>query len=113
MAGALIERGQFVVVAMQGDHSKPRPAIVVQSNLFAALPSVAVCPLTTTLRDGADLLRLDIEPSPGNGLRAPSQIIIDKITTVAASKIGGIVGAADDALMLRINRALAVFLGLV
>jgi mRNA-degrading endonuclease toxin of MazEF toxin-antitoxin module len=43
MAGALIERGRFVVVAMQGDHGKPRPAIVVQSNLFTAPCRLSPC----------------------------------------------------------------------
>ena len=113
MAGAVIARGQFVTIALQGDHGKPRPALVVQSNLFAALPSFAVCPVTSTLREAADLLRLDVAPSPENGLRLPSQVIIDKITTVAAGRIGQVIGRADDALILRVNRALAVFLGLV
>ena len=113
MAGPLIARGQFVIVALQGDHGKPRPALVVQSNLFTALLSYVICPVTSTLRDAADVLRLDVAPTPENGLRASSQIIVDKITTVAAGKLGAVIGAADDALMLRVNRALAVFLGLV
>jgi hypothetical protein len=51
MAGALMRRGHFVVVATSGDYGKPRPALVVQSELFAELPSVVICPLTTTLRN--------------------------------------------------------------
>jgi len=54
MAGAVMRRGQFVVVATSGDYGKPRPALVVQSDLFAELPSVAICPLTTMLRMDAD-----------------------------------------------------------
>ena len=52
-----MRRGQFVVVATSGDYGKPRPALVVQSDLFAELPSVVICPLTTTLRDDADQFR--------------------------------------------------------
>jgi len=108
-----MRRGDFVTVAMAGDFGKPRPALVVQSDLFAELPSVVVCPLTTHLRNDADQFRLDVAPSDANGLREPSQITIDKNTVIRAAKIGAVIGMADDALMLRVNRALAVFLGVV
>ena len=108
-----MRRGQFVTVAVPGDYGKPRPALVVQSNLFNELPSVAICPLATTLRDDAPQLRLDVAPTPQNGLREPSQIAIDKITVVPAMKIGTAIGTADDALLLRVNRALALFLAIV
>src|SRR5271166_3075792 len=100
-----MRRGQIVTVAAPGDYGKPRPALVVQSDLFDELPSVVICPLTTTLRDDADLFRLDVAPSPRNGLREPSQIAIDKITVVPAAKIGAAIGSADDALLLRVNRS--------
>ncbi len=58
-----MRRGQFVVVATAGDYGKPRPALVVQSDLFGELPSVVICPLTSTLRFDADQFRLEIEPS--------------------------------------------------
>ena len=108
-----MRRGQFVTVVAPGDYGKPRPALIVQSDLFAELPSVVLCPLTTTLRDDADLFRLDVEPTPQNGLREASQIAIDKITVVPANKIGQEIGSADDALLLRVNRALALFLCIV
>lgn len=108
-----MQRGQFVTVATAGDYGKPRPALVVQSDLFAELSSVVICPLTTTVRTDADLFRLDVEPSGRNGLRELSQIAIDKITVVPVAKIGAAIGTADDALLLRVNRALALFLGIV
>ena len=84
----------------------------MQSDL-AELPSAVIWPLTTTLRDDADLFRLEVEPSAGNGLRETSQIAIDKITVIPVAKIGAVIGHADDALLLRVNRALALFLGIV
>ena len=51
-----------------GDYGKPRPALIVQSELFAEMPSVVICPLTTTLRNDADQFRLEVEPSERNGL---------------------------------------------
>lgn len=107
-----MRRGQFVVVATAGDYGKPHPALIVQSDLFAALPSVVICPLTSMLRDDADQIRLAVEPTEKNGLRAPSQIAIDKLTAVPAAKVGGVIGEADDALMLRVSRALALFLSI-
>ncbi len=108
-----MRRGQFVTTAAAGDYGKPRPALVVQSDLFAELPSLVICPLTTTIRTDADQFRLDVEPSPQNGLRELSQIAIDKITVVPSAKIGAVIGAAEDALLLRVNRALALFLSIV
>jgi mRNA interferase MazF len=108
-----MRRGQFVVVATTGDYGKLRPALVVQSDLFAELPSVVICPLTSMLRDDADQFRLEVRPSTQNGLREVSQIAIDKITAIPAGKIGGVIGEADDALLLRVNRALALFLSIV
>jgi mRNA interferase MazF len=96
-----------------GDYGKPRPALIVQSDLFTELPSVVICPLTTMIRNDADQFRLEIDPSKQNGLREVSQIAIDKITVVPASKIGNVIGEADDALLLRVNRALALFLSVV
>jgi len=108
-----MRRGAFVVVATPGDYGKPRPALIVQSDLFAELTSVVICPLTTTLRDDADLFRLDVQPSARNGVRQASQIAVDKLTVVPSSKIGEVIGEADDELLLRVNRALALFLGIV
>ena len=82
-----MRRGQFVAVATAGDYGKPRPALVVQCDLFAELPSVVICPLTTMLRDDADRFRLRDDPSKRNGLRDVSQIAIDKITVVPVTKI--------------------------
>ncbi len=107
-----MQRGQFVTVAVPGDYGKPRPALVVQSDLFAELPSFVICPLTTVIRTDADQFRLEVTPSASNGLRHVSQIAIDKITVLPADKIGEVIGKADDALLLRVNRALALFLSI-
>lgn len=100
-----------MTVALQGDYGKPRPALVVQADRFAGLGSVAILPITSTLVD-APLLRLTVEPSPDNGLRAPSQIMLDKPMTVKADKIGPTFGHLDDTAMLSVSRSLALFLGL-
>jgi mRNA interferase MazF len=66
-----------VTVVLPRDYGKPRPALVIQSDLFDEHPSVTVLPLTTDLRP-TPLFRIDIAPSGENGLRAPSQVMVDK-----------------------------------
>ena len=106
-----MRRGDFVTVATQSDYGKPRPALVVQNDLFDALPSVVILPLTSLLRDDADQIRIDVAPSDENGLREKSQIAVDKVTVIPVAKVGKTIGRADDALMLRVTRAMALFLG--
>lgn len=57
-------------------------------------------------------MRLPIEPSAQNGLRAASQLMIDKITTVSKKKLERRVGRLSDKDIVRLNRAVVVFLGL-
>lgn len=106
-----MRRGDLVTVALQGDLGKPRPALVIQSDLFSAHPSVVVLPVTSTLLD-APIFRIGIEPDASNGLREPSQVMVDKTQSVPRSRVGSVIGRVDDATMLSVNRALAVFLGL-
>lgn len=106
-----VRRGDLVTVALQGDFGKPRPALIIQSDRFTDLGSVVILPLTSTLID-APLLRPTVEPSPDNGLRAPSQIMLDKPMTVKADKVGPAFGHLDDLAMIGVSRSLALFLGL-
>ena len=97
---------------MAGDYGKPRPALVVQSNLFNDThASVTVLPVTSTIVD-APLFRLIVEPSLANGLRSLSQIMVDKLTTVRVTKVGRAIGRLEDDSMHRVNRALALWCGL-
>ena len=105
-----MRRGDLVTMALQGDFGKPRPALVIQSDLFDAHPSVAILPLTSELRD-TPLFRILVKPEELNGLRKPSQVMVDKPQSVAREKIGAVFGHLADETMLAVNRALAVFLG--
>lgn len=105
-----MRRGDLVTVALQGDLGKPRPALVIQSNLFEAHPSVTILPVTGELRD-APLFRITVQPTEGNGLSKPSQIMVDKPQSVAREKIGEAFGRLNDESMVAVNRALAIFIG--
>ena len=102
-------RGDVVVVSLPGDYGKPRPAMVIQSDLFAEHPSVTVLPITSHLVE-APLLRIGIGPE--SGVERESQIQIDKAQTPRRERIGAVIGRVDNATLTAVNRALAVFLGL-
>ena len=54
-----MRRGDIVFVAGEVDASKPRPALIVQSDKFNATDSFTVCPFTSTQVD-APLLRVPL-----------------------------------------------------
>jgi mRNA interferase MazF len=105
-------RGEIWTASGGKDYAgKPRPVVIVQEDRFDATDSITVCALTTDPTD-APLFRLPVEPTEGNGLRSPSRLMVDKITTVAKTKLGSCIGRLDDDEILRLNRAMLVFLGL-
>ena len=107
-----MKRGDIWTVAGGPDYAgKPRPAIIVQDDAFDATASITVCPLTTHVIE-APLIRLPIEPSARNGLSAASHVMIDKMTTVSKRKLADHIGHLSDEDILRVNRAVIVFLGL-
>ena len=107
-----MKRGDLVVVAMPGDYGKPRPALVVQSDLFNEThASITVAPVTSTIVD-TPLFRVTVEPSRRNGLRLVSQIMVDKLTTVRRQRLGLTIGRLEEDVMLRVSRALALWFGI-
>ena len=85
--------------------------VIVQGDAFGVIDSITICPFTTDPTD-LPLFRLEILPTNTNGLRAASRIMIDKVSTVPKTKLGGRIGRLTDADVVRVNRALLVFLGL-
>ena len=106
-----MRRGDLITVALSGDYGKPRPALVIQSNLFADHPSVTVLPLTSDLRE-TPIFRVRVLPDLANGLRTPSDVMIDKLHTVARDKIRETIGSIGDEYLIEIERAVAVWMGI-
>jgi mRNA interferase MazF len=106
-----MSRGDVVIVAAHGDHSKPQPAVIVQSD---AIPeghaSLVICPMTSELAE-ADF-RITIEAGPETGLRVRSQVMADKPVTIRRERIGQQIGQLGAADMARLNVALAFVMGL-
>ena len=85
--------------------------MILHDDRFDRTNSVTVCACTTD-PTVAPLFRLPIVPSQANGLRAVCRLMVDKITTVPKTKIRARVGRLADEDMVRLNRAVLVFLGI-
>jgi mRNA interferase MazF len=107
-----VKRGEIWTIAGGPDYAgKARPAVILQDDRFDTIDSITVCAFTTDPTD-APLFRLPVEPTEGNGLRSMSRLMVDKITTVPRAKLGMRIGQLLDQDMVRLNRAVVVFLGI-
>jgi mRNA interferase MazF len=106
-----MKRWEVWTIAGEGYAGKPRPAVIVQGDRFDATASITICAFTTDLTD-APLFRLPVAPSERNGLRSASRLMVDKITTVSKNKLGQQIGRLDQEDLVRLDRAIMVFLGL-
>ena len=105
-----MKRGDLVLVAVPGDYGKPRPALIVQSDLFSEHPSLTICLVTTHLQT-TPLFRYQVAAHPDNGLSADSQVQIDKIVTIPRQKAGPVIGSLTTRQMAEITRLAAFWLG--
>jgi len=107
-----MKRGDVVIVAATGDYGKPRPAVIVQTDAFpAAHASVVICQMTSEIVDAPDF-RITIDPNEENGLRAQSQVMVDKPVTVRRERVGQFIGRLNGEEIGRLNIALAFVMGL-
>jgi len=90
---------------------KPRPVLIVQEDRFNENDSITVCPLTSDPSD-LPLFRILIGPSPSNGLLLPSRVMVDKVSTVLRDNLASRIGQLTAPEMIRVDRALLIFLGL-
>ena len=112
MTESEFHRGDVVVCALTGDYGKPRPAVVVQSDLFNEThASLTVCPITSD-RTGLTLFRVLIPASQGTGLRKDSEIMVDKITTGNRARFTRRIGRLSSAQMAQVDTSLRTWLDL-
>lgn len=107
-----MRRGDLITIALQGAYGKPRPALIIQSDLFAEHPSVTILPITSELRN-VPLFRIALSADEKNKLSTTSEVMVDKVQTVPREKIGEVFGHLAEEDMLAVSRALAVFMGVV
>lgn len=107
-----MRRGDLVTIANPGDYGKPRPALVIQSELLEEIDTVVVIPLTSKITESPRVRPL-VLPDTGNGLRKPSRAMIDKIVGVRRDRVGAVFGRIDESSMVAVTGSLAVFLGMM
>ena len=107
-----MNRGDLVTIAIQGDFGKPRPALVIQSDVFSDIHETVTVALLSSRIVQAPIFRLNIAPDDRNGLTKECQIQIDKMMSIRKERIGSTIGKLDDTMLVRVNRALALWLGL-
>lgn len=106
-----MRRGEIWTAAGgSGYAGKPRPVVIIQDDRFDATDSVTICAFTTDPTE-APLLRLRVDPGD-SGLREVSSLMVDKITTVPRARLGEQIGRLSEEDMVRLGRAIVVFLGL-
>ena len=106
-----MKRGDIIKAVSARDYGKPRPSLVVQANAFDNLQSVVICPLTSDMLEPRKI-RIRIEPNPRNGLRKPSYIMIDKVSTIPRTRCREVIGAVDERTLELVAANLSLLLGL-
>jgi len=107
-----MRRGDIVTVAFQGDLGKPRPALIIQSDVFNETHATVTVLLMSSEIVDAPLFRITVVPTPENRLEKISQMQVDKIMTIQRDRVGAVIGRVDDDTLVGVNRALAVWIGI-
>ena len=100
-----------MTIALPGDFSKPRPALVIQSHFFDQIDTLTVALVTSAVVD-APYMRVTIVPTVYNGLKVVSQVMVDKVMTSRIERVGEVFGRLETEIMLEVDRRLALFLGI-
>lgn len=104
-----MKRGDIVTLAA----GKPRPGVVVQSEHLLPYPMVIVVPMTSEIDvRPPPFTRITIDPSPLNGLRRVSQIMVDRIIGMPAASLRPTSGRLEDEKLTELTRLLALWLGI-
>jgi len=106
-----LRRGDVVVLVLPRAYGKPRPGVIVQSDLYEGHASLTVLPISSTKVED-NIVRVAISPGPENGLVDLSFAMVDKIQTVPIEKVGQRIGSLPVHLMSDIDQALTLFLGI-
>jgi len=112
MTDPAFSRGEIVICVLPGDYGKPRPAVIVQSDLFNEThASVVVCPISSGIT-GLRLFRVAVDRSKATGLAVDSEIMVDKLMAVRKARLRQRVGALSHDQMQLLERALRLWLDL-
>jgi mRNA interferase MazF len=106
-----LKRGDIVLVAPSGEFRKPRPALIIQSDSASPSGYFTYLPITSNLLRVPDV-RVPVMPNAHNGLRLPSEIMVDMIQTSSLAKFDKTIGTIDDHTLQLVETSLSLHLGL-
>jgi mRNA interferase MazF len=109
-----VRRGDVVLAVLQREVGKPRPVVVVQSDVINETDPTTyiVCPFTGDIAEGGPVPRIVVEPTPTNGLDRSSAIMTDKLALAGRDRLRDVIGRLDAGTMRRLDGMLAVVLGI-
>jgi len=92
---------------------KRRPVLVVQTDLLnaAAHPSTIVCPITSSVRQDAEILRVHI-PEGTAGLESDCDVMIDQVRSIDNRRLVKKTGRLPDDLAKLVRENLRIIMDL-
>jgi mRNA interferase MazF len=105
-------RGDLVIAVFGRDYGKPRPGVVIQSDLFnESHASAVLCPISSDLT-GLAVFRVKLFASRTSGLLRDSEVMVDKMATVDRERIRQRIGRLSPSQMSLVDVALQIWLDL-
>ncbi len=97
---------------MGTEAGKIRPVIVVQTDLLNTQhPSTIICPITTNVKPGTEILRIHLKKTKTK-LKADCDIMIDQVRAIDNKRLIKRIGEVDNDVKERIRENLRIVLDL-
>ena len=91
---------------------KPRPVLIVQTNLLNnEHPSSVICPITTNVQKDSEILRVHIKKGTSN-LKVESDIMIDQIRAIDNRRLVNKIGELPQDLQIVVKDNIRIILDL-
>ena len=92
---------------------KTRPVLIVQSDLLNKIhPSTIICPVTTNVKKGTNILRVNLSKGQA-GLKKESAIMIDQIRTIDNKRFLKKIGELPKSMIPKIKENIKIVLELI
>ena len=102
-------RGDVLLVSLPTSDGKEqggrRPAIAVQTDIVGE-PMLMIAPVTSNLKAARFAFTVQVEPSPVNGLTAPSIVMVFQLRAIDKIRIVRKLGELSQSDLARIDRAI-------
>jgi mRNA interferase MazF len=105
-----LTRGDVLMVVLPKELGKPRPAVVIQSQLLFDIPTVVVLPCTTELTEDC-IYRPDVPHDEHTGLLRPTQAMVDKVTSISKRRVRDVIGRVNAATLQQLTQATQFVIG--